>query len=84
MTQFTTGGVAAKVETVFNLSDLFLAGLLGGFGCLATGSVGFFDSLDNTDSNSLSHVTDGESTKWWVGGESFNAHWLKRKIITSV
>merc|ERR1719213_187958 len=19
---------------------------------------------------------DGESTKWWVGGESFNAHWL--------
>ena len=33
--------------------------------------------LDNTDSNSLSHVTDGESTKWWVGGESFNAHWLK-------
>jgi len=76
VTQFTTGGVAAKVETVFNLSDLFLASLLGGFGCLTTGSVRFFDGLDNTDSNSLSHVTDGESTKWWVGGESFNAHWL--------
>ena len=82
MTQFTTGGVAAKVETVFNLSDLFLASLLGGFGCLTTGSVRFFDGLDNTDSNSLSHVTDGESTKWWVGGESFNAHWLKMRNMT--
>ena len=76
MTQFTTGGVAAKVETVFNLSDLFLASFDGGFGSLTTGTIGFFDSFDDTDSNSLSHITDSESTKWWVGGEGFDTHWL--------
>jgi len=67
---------AAKVETVFNLSDLFLAGLDSGFSGLTTGTVGLLDRFDNTNSDGLSHVTDSESTKWWVCRESFDAHWL--------
>lgn len=34
------------------------------------------DRLDDTDSDGLSHITDGEATKWWVLGESLHAHWL--------
>lgn len=34
------------------------------------------DGLDDTDSDGLTHVTDGEAAKWWVLGESLNAHWL--------
>lgn len=55
---------------------LFLASLLGSLGDLATGLVRLGDGLDNTDSDGLSHVSDGESTKWWVVSESLNTHWL--------
>jgi len=48
------------------LIDLFLAGLGCGLGDLATGAVRLLNGLDNTDSNGLSHVTDGETAKWWV------------------
>jgi hypothetical protein len=34
--------------------------------------------LDDTDSNGLSHVTDGETTKRWIVGEGFNTHGLGR------
>ncbi|KAH3667230.1 hypothetical protein OGAPHI_002879 [Ogataea philodendri] len=32
--------------------------------------------LDNTNSNGLSHVSDGKSSKRWVLGEGLNTHWL--------
>ena len=34
------------------------------------------NGLDDTDSDSLSHVTDGETTKRWVVGEGLNTHGL--------
>jgi len=57
------------------ITILFLAGLGSGLGHLASG-IRLLDGLDNTDGNGLSHVTDGETTEWWVLGESLNAHWL--------
>ena len=33
--------------------------------------------LYHTNSNSLSHVTNGEATKRWVVSESLNAHGLR-------
>ena len=54
---------------------LFLGSLLGGLGDLAS-LVDLGDRLDDTDSDGLTHVTDGETAKWWVLGESLNAHWL--------
>jgi len=32
------------------------------------------DTLDDTDCNGLSHITNGETTKWGVVSERFNAH----------
>ena len=32
--------------------------------------------LDDTDGDGLFHVSDGESSKWSVGGESLDNHWL--------
>ena len=43
---------------------------------LATGLVGLVNGLDDTDSDSLPHVTDGETTKRWVGIVLLNAHGL--------
>lgn len=62
------------------LSILFLAGFLGGSGLL-TSLVNLFDGLDDTDSDSLSHVTNSETTKRWVFGERFNTHWLGRNHL---
>jgi len=58
------------------LHRLLLGCLLSGLGDLAS-LVDLDNRLDDTDSNGLSHVTDGETTKWWVFRESFNAHWLR-------
>ena len=44
---------------------------------LATGLVGLLHRFDNTDSNRLSHVTDGEATKWRVLSERLNTHGLR-------
>ena len=52
-----------------------LGGLGGGF-CDLSITIGLIDGLDDTDSNGLSHVTDGESTKRLVVGESLDAHGL--------
>ena len=38
--------------------------------------LGFLDGLDDTDSDGLSHISDGESSKWWVLGEGLDAHGL--------
>lgn len=45
------------------------------FGDLA-GLLDFDDGFDDADGNGLSHVTDGETSKGWVVGESLDAHWL--------
>ena len=56
--------------------SLFLSScLLGGFGFLS-GAVLLVHGLDDTDGNGLSHVTDGETTEWWVLRESLDAHGL--------
>merc|ERR1719276_354026 len=53
----------------------FLAGLGGGLGGLAR-CLRFIDGLDDTDGDGLSHVWDGESSKWWVLREGLDAHRL--------
>jgi len=55
--------------------NLLLASLGGGLGLLGI-LVGLLDGLDDTDSDGLTHITDGEATKWWVFGERLDAHWL--------
>merc|ERR1712167_3662 len=45
-------------------------------GLLAGGAIGLLDLLDDTDSNSLTHVTDSEASEWCVGLEGLDAHWL--------
>jgi len=54
---------------------LLLTGLGGRLGHL-TSNLDLLDLLNNTDSNSLSHVSDGESSERSVLTESLNAHWL--------
>jgi hypothetical protein len=55
---------------------LFLASLDSGLGDLALALVDLDHGLDDTDSDGLTHVTDGESTKRWVVSEGLNAHGL--------
>ena len=43
---------------------------------LAARLVGLLNSLDDTDSNRLPHVADGETTERWVGVVLLNAHGL--------
>ena len=52
---------------------LFLSSLTS-----TTGGLGFLlvNLLNDTDGNSLFHISDGESTKRWVILEVFNAHWF--------
>jgi len=47
----------------------------GGLGDLAS-LVGLLNILDDTDSDGLTHVTDGEASEWCVGLEGLNTHWL--------
>ena len=35
-----------------------------------------FDDFDYTDSNSLFHISYGESTEWGIFRENFNTHWF--------
>jgi len=55
---------------------LLLGGLLGGLGNLTTLSSSFLYRLDDTNSNRLPHVTDGETTKRWEFVEGLDTHWL--------
>jgi len=59
------------------LTSLFLTSLLGRFGDLA-GSLALVNRLDDADGNSLSHISDGKSSKRGVLGEWLDAHWLGR------
>jgi len=55
---------------------LLFVSFLGRFGGLSTGAITFVNRLDDTDGNGLPHISDGESSKWSVGGERLDAHWL--------
>merc|ERR1719150_416555 len=57
------------------IGSLLLVGLLGGLGGLAGDLLGG-GGLDDTDSNSLPHVPDGEPSKRRVVGEGLHAHGL--------
>jgi len=58
---------------IYNL--LLLTGFGGRFSGL-TCNIHLVDGFDDTDGNGLSHISDGESSKWGVLAESFDAHWL--------
>jgi len=55
--------------------SLLLAGLLGSLGG-GTGHILGGHGLDDTDGDSLSHVTDGETSKRGEVRESLNTHGL--------
>merc|ERR1719325_19573 len=57
------------------IGSLLLVGLLGGLGGLAGDLLGG-GGLDDTDSNSLPHVPDGEPSKGRIVGEGLHAHGL--------
>lgn len=57
-------------------SSLFLASLGSGLGDLTGTGSGLLHRLDDTDSDGLTHVTDGETTQRRVVGESLNTHGL--------
>jgi hypothetical protein len=54
----------------------FFVCLGGRFGGFTACSIGFLNTLDNTDGNSLSHVTDSESSEGWILCKGLDAHWL--------
>jgi hypothetical protein len=55
---------------------LFLGSLGSRLGDLTGTTSGLLNGLDDTDSDGLTHVTDGETTKGRVVGESLNTHGL--------
>jgi hypothetical protein len=50
-------------------------------GTFATLALGLLHRLDNADGNSLSHVTDGETTKGRIFIVALNAHGLRRSEL---
>ncbi|KAF1761688.1 hypothetical protein GCK72_009944 [Caenorhabditis remanei] len=70
--------IYSKINDKLNNEDLLLlwGSLLGRLGDLSSGSIRLLDRLDNSDSDSLSHVTNGETSEWSVVGEGLNAKWL--------
>jgi len=60
---------------------LFLGGFDGSLGDLAGTLVGLDDRLDDTDSDGLTHVTDGETSKGRVLGEGLHTHGLGRNHL---
>ncbi len=67
-----------KEESNPGIDSLFLGSLLSSLGNL-TSLVGLDDGLDDTDGNGLTHVTDGETTKWWVVSERPQHTWAWRE-----
>ena len=53
-----------KLNCLYNLDFSSFFGLL------------FGDFLDDSNSDGLFHISDGESSEGWVLGEGLNAHWL--------
>merc|ERR1719309_233724 len=66
--------------TTAAIGSLLLVGLLGGLGGLAGDLLGG-GGLDDTNSNSLPHVPDGEPSKRRVVGEGLHAHGLAREQL---
>jgi hypothetical protein len=63
------------------LNSLFLSScLLSGLGDFS-GLFGLVDTLDDTYSNRLTHITDSESTERRIIGESFDAHGFGRNHL---
>jgi hypothetical protein len=60
--------------------NLFLASLNSSLGSLG-GLVNLLDGLDDTDSDGLTHVTDGETTKRRIVSVGLNAHGLGRNHL---
>jgi len=61
---------------IFMLINLLLASLGSRLGNLSGTRKSLVNRLDDTDGDGLTHVTDGETTERWVGGEGFDTHWL--------
>jgi len=55
---------------------LLLGCLLSGLRDFSSSLVGLVDGLDDTNGDSLSHVTDGETTKRWIFVVGLDAHGL--------
>jgi len=78
----TTSQKPESINTSRNLDFvsinlLFLGSLLSGLGDLAgTTLLRLGNGFDDTDGHGLTHVTNGETSKRWVVGESLNAHGL--------
>ena len=74
---------STRRRTAFNKTSrrLFLGGLGGGLGDLAGGGESLLDRLDDTDSDGLTHVTDGETTERGVLVEGLHAHGLGRNHL---
>jgi hypothetical protein len=70
--------ITASLESSEN--HLFLTSLGSGLGDL-TGLIDLFNSLDDTDSDSLTHITDSETTKRRIISISFNTHRLGRNHL---
>jgi hypothetical protein len=62
-------GILSGLSILASLGTLGVLGILGSWGSLG-------DTLDDTDGNGLSHITNGKTTEWWVVREGLNAHWL--------
>lgn len=62
-------------------THLLLSSLGSGLGDLSTGSLSLVNRLDDTNGNSLTHVTDGESTKGRVVRERLDTHGLGRNHL---
>jgi len=60
---------------------LFLGGLGSRLGDLAGTGSGLLDSLDDTDGDSLTHVTDGKTTEGRVVSEGLHTHGLGRNHL---
>lgn len=61
--------------------SLFLSSLGSGLGDLARAGSSLVHGLDDTDSDGLTHVTDGETAQRRVVSESLNAHRLGRNHL---
>jgi len=62
-------------RVIIHLHLLLLCSLLRGLRDFAT-FLSLLNGLNDTDSNGLSHVTDGETTKRWVLRIRLHTHWL--------
>jgi len=56
---------------------LLATGLFGGLGDFAGGRIFLDDGFDDSDGDSLPHVTDSEATEGRIVGERLHAHWLR-------